>query len=292
MPKKIELEEVKRKLPEFLLIYEETYRGVRYKAKFHDIDYLEDFEAIPINVIKLQHGCKTRSNNLRSKALVGINPRKEKVTLNQFKPYIPDYLEIYPETYKSLRSKAKFHDKEYKIDFWAYPFNIKRDRKGYCEERRLFEFRKAIRKKEDYINKELEEIYGKDYIKINIDTYRSGGKPCEFFCRDKIIKASLDNLLQGNLHSSRVKWESWKLSIKKKWNFTCPISGEKEKLDCHHIFSKSTNPDLKLEDSNGILMQRNLHIEFHSKYGKTNNNLNQLLEFADSKGVDLRKYFT
>jgi 5-methylcytosine-specific restriction endonuclease McrA len=289
MPRKIELKDVKKKLPEFLTIYDETYKGVRYKARFHDIDYLEDFEAIPYNVIKLQHGCKTRSNYLRSKSLTGINPRKEKVTLDQFKPYIPNYLEIYDDTYKDLRSKAKFRDIEYKVDFWAYPFNIKRDGKGYCKERKLFEFRKTICKTEKQINKELENIYGKNYIKINIDTYKSGNKCCEFFCRDKIIKASLDNLLQGHLHSSRVKWDSWKTAIKKKFNSTCAISGKKEKLECHHIFSKSDNPKLKFDENNGILLCYKLHREFHSKYGKTNNNLDQLIEFAESKGVDLRE---
>ena len=58
MPNKIKIDEVMRRLPSFVKIVPETYRGMRYNADFVDIDYNEKFVANVHSVINLQHGCK------------------------------------------------------------------------------------------------------------------------------------------------------------------------------------------------------------------------------------------
>ncbi len=290
MPNKISLDEVKAKLPKFVKIIDESYRGVRYKAKFIDLEYNEGFEAFVGELIKLKHGCPSRSNNLRSISGKGKGRAKgAKITLEQFKLCLPSYLRIYEETYRGLRYKSKFRDLEYEIDFEMYCFNIKRDGYGYCKERRMVEFKKKVTLSKDQIQEKLDKIYGQNVIRILMQKYESRKSICEFeIFNHGIVKASLDIALTGVLNKeTRYKRELWRWNIKQNWDNACPITGSKVKLQAHHIQSKSSSPELEFDISNGIMLSFETHIEFHSKYGKKFNTVYQLIEFGREKGVDL-----
>lgn len=286
MPNKISLEDVKSKLPSFVTIYDETYKGVRYKAKFRDIDYNEDFEAYVDSVIKLQYGCPTRGNIKRSKASKG-KPRKS-ISYEEFLPYLPSYLFLFKETYKNLRTKAKFRDIEYNVDFYAYPFNIKRDGKGYCLERKLKEFVDKVQIPVETIQERIDSIYGDGVISIIKSTYVNTNARCDFIMKGRgRIRANVSVVLQGLVMQNRYYKDAWRNSVLEKWGNKCAISGETSRLEAHHICSKNDNPDKKFDIENGIILSRKVHTEFHSLYGKGFNTREQLLEFAKSKGVDL-----
>jgi hypothetical protein len=282
MPLKISLDTVKSKLPLFVTIEENSYRGIRYNANFIDKDYNEPFVAIVAAVIKHQHGCKSRANNRRSK------PYGKKLTLEDFRKLLPPYLSIYPESWRGLRYTAKFHDIEYNEDFEMYCFNLLREGKGYCPSRKLYEFRKKIMLSVETIQTRLDTIYGINNVILVPDSYKGTGKSALFSLKDgKFAKMTVDLALTGILLDGRGKRNIWRNTILHRDNYKCRITGETSNLDVHHIESKSTSPSLQYEINNGITFARKLHIEFHSRYGKKNNTLEQLKEFFILKGAKL-----
>lgn len=108
--------------------------------------------------------------------------------------------------------------------------------------------------------------------------------------------------------------ESWRKHIIELYNFECPISGEIEELEVHHLQSFSDILDIcskkcgvpiykklnqysnyddfaTLKDtvieyhnrSTGILLSSNIHSEFHNEYGKENNTPEQFDEYLRKK---------
>ncbi len=281
MPNKINISDIKTKLPSFVTIYEDTYKGARYKAKFRDIEYNEDFEAYVTNVIQLQHGCRARSNKRKSEA------DYKRLTLQEFKAILPSYLKIYDETWKSLRHKAKFHDIYYNVDFEMYCMNIERERRGFCKERQLAEFRNKVNIKANVIQERLDECYGKDLVQLIPESLKGTNKMASYLVEDRILICSPDLACKGGLFGYRNQLRGWKFQIRQIDNFCCAISGMKDKLCIHHIKSQKIYPEFQFNIKNGITLSQDLHIEFHQKYGYHNATKSQLLEFALSKGVDL-----
>ena len=52
-------------------------------------------------------------------------------------------------------------------------------------------------------------------------------------------------------------------------------------LNAHHIESWASNKKLRLVISNGITFCEKCHKEFHKRYGKNNNNRNQLTDYIN-----------
>ena len=72
----------------------------------------------------------------------------------------------------------------------------------------------------------------------------------------------------------------WRKSCFERDNFTCQKTGQHGgKLVVHHINNFSEFPELRFEITNGITLSHNAHMEFHNKYGRKNNTLEQLNEF-------------
>ena len=75
-------------------------------------------------------------------------------------------------------------------------------------------------------------------------------------------------------------WQKKRLQVFDRDNWTCQkykIRGGK--LHPHHIQNFAEHPELRFEVSNGITLSEKAHREFHKKYGKSNNTLEQLLDF-------------
>ena len=83
------------------------------------------------------------------------------------------------------------------------------------------------------------------------------------------------------------EYNSWRKEVYERDNYTCQkckmkrISSSQPSLNAHHIYNFSSNEELRTELSNGITLCEKCHNEFHSIYGKKNNNLEQLNEFLD-----------
>ncbi len=75
------------------------------------------------------------------------------------------------------------------------------------------------------------------------------------------------------------KSKEWKQKCLKRDNFSCRVSGSKENLQVHHLESFASNPDLRFDVDNGITLNKEIHSQFHSMYGKKDNTKKQFEDF-------------
>lgn len=81
-----------------------------------------------------------------------------------------------------------------------------------------------------------------------------------------------------------VGYSDWRVQVFQRDGFVCQKCGYAKggKLAAHHIFSYKTHPDLRIDVDNGITFCRDCHVEFHRRYGITNNTRDQLNDFLKS----------
>lgn len=78
---------------------------------------------------------------------------------------------------------------------------------------------------------------------------------------------------------------TWKNAVRKRCNFTCVITGEKQqkgkgqRYACHHLEGFNINPDLRYEPTNGVFLKWEIHSEFHNQHGHGANTEAQFAEF-------------
>jgi len=91
---------------------------------------------------------------------------------------------------------------------------------------------------------------------------------------------------QGGITSENMKVRNsmeiklWRKAVFERDAYTCQKTGLKGgKLHAHHIKNFSEFPELRTSINNGITLSKKYHIKFHKKYGKKNNNLEQINEF-------------
>lgn len=285
MPKKLDIKEIEAGLPAFVKIIPETYKGARYKARFIDIEYNEEFEAQCGSVISLQHGCASRSNDRRAQA-VGYTGCKAKTPIEAIIAQLPPYLELDRTTYKGKRAKAKFYDKEYNVHFEAYVCNVIRDGKGYCPERKSVEFKKSVSIPIEIIEARLFKMYGNEF-KLIKETYIDTNHSATFEdSTGKQFKFMVQIVLTGRAFNQD-KQREWKALVLERDNYECKICQARHPLRAHHIFSWANFQDQRLDVNNGITLCEKHHREFHSIYGNGNNTLEQFLEFIKQKGEQL-----
>lgn len=85
----------------------------------------------------------------------------------------------------------------------------------------------------------------------------------------------------GKTIESRVgiKYQKWRIKVLKRDNQTCQKCKKRKYLHVHHIGSFIDYPELRFAIDNGVTLCRKCHIEFHKKYGKINNNQEQLEKY-------------
>jgi len=81
-----------------------------------------------------------------------------------------------------------------------------------------------------------------------------------------------------------VELKEWKRACLRRDNFTCKKCGQYGgNLEVHHINNFAEFPELRTAIDNGITLCENCHLDFHKKYGFTNNTKEQLEEFMGQK---------
>ena len=79
-----------------------------------------------------------------------------------------------------------------------------------------------------------------------------------------------------------LEYREWRSEVFEKSNYTCQKCGARHVLlNAHHIYNWKDYDDLRYEVFNGVCLCRACHIDFHSIYGKRNNNLMQILDFLN-----------
>ena len=73
----------------------------------------------------------------------------------------------------------------------------------------------------------------------------------------------------------------WARHIKRIFNNKCDCCGDKA-THAHHLNNWLDNPELRFDESNGVLLCQQCHMGFHSQYGKRHNTTQQYLEFKEA----------
>jgi len=74
----------------------------------------------------------------------------------------------------------------------------------------------------------------------------------------------------------------WKNAVKKLYDRKCALTGkgEKDRLESHHLNAYHAFPDQRYDASNGVLLSREVHMQFHRIYTTRNNTEAQFTEFC------------
>ena len=261
MPNKLTLQEIEQRLPKFVKIVPESYKGIRYNADFIDTEYNEKFNANVHCLIKLQHGCRTRSNFKRS--LTQKGKKKTGMTAEEVAARIPSYLEIDFNSYKGAKYKTRFYDKEYKVWFEAYPFNVMRDQTGYCKERYRDTTFKKFKLTIEEVKERLFKLYN-NQIQIVDSTYIDTNHAAQFIINGRTAKYATSTMLSGRFFNRKLL-EKWKSYVMVRDRFLCQKC-ENEGTHAHHVLSPKKFPEHLSNIHLGICLCGTCHRDYHAKY--------------------------
>lgn len=105
-------------------------------------------------------------------------------------------------------------------------------------------------------------------------------------------KKELSPTWKGGTEYSRVEratyeYNHWRKDVFGRDYYTCQKCGARNgngkyvRLEAHHICNWKDNIEKRYDIDNGITFCQSCHIQFHSKFGKKDNNLQQLKEFLN-----------
>ena len=93
---------------------------------------------------------------------------------------------------------------------------------------------------------------------------------------------------QHRVERSTYEYRDWRKAIFDRDLYICQCCGDKNgnghnvELNAHHIRNWKDNENLRYEVNNGVTLCEKCHLDFHSRYGKTNNTYEQLVEFLNN----------
>jgi len=87
-----------------------------------------------------------------------------------------------------------------------------------------------------------------------------------------------------------IPYQKWRTKIFKRDHYTCQKCIRRSGgvyLVAHHITNFSKNLDKRINMENGITLCKECHMEFHNRYGRNKNNLEQIKKYFSSEALDL-----
>lgn len=78
----------------------------------------------------------------------------------------------------------------------------------------------------------------------------------------------------------------WEKKVKELWDNKCPITGKEAGIVMHHFFSGARGKTIELRDAllynsiNGILLAKDLHVDFHKEFGYQENTIEQFQSYV------------
>ena len=130
---------------------------------------------------------------------------------------------------------------------------------------------------DEYEKTSLEEYLPPNGTELDVALYKSMFKRLRWW-RNFRYPFSPKKTWTGQRFSNP-KYEEWRQKVIKKHNGKC-AKCKLEATHCHHINNFSSNPKLRYELNNGVLLCKECHFKFHWKYGTHNNNKFQLKMFG------------
>lgn len=108
------------------------------------------------------------------------------------------------------------------------------------------------------------------------DKMRGKSHPCY---RHDLTKKEREERRHGSLYAAE-KENDWRRKCFKREDYTCQITGKRGGiLSVHHIYNFADHPKRRYDMRNGFVMTKQLHEQFHNRYGRGKNTRKQLNDF-------------
>jgi len=78
------------------------------------------------------------------------------------------------------------------------------------------------------------------------------------------------------------EYYEWRRKIYERDNYECQICGSNDNLQAHHLNAFAKYKDQRTDPSNGVLLCRSHHLDYHSRYGRGNNTKEEFQEYLKS----------
>lgn len=203
-PARIPIDVIRARLPAEVSLCEETYQGVKIKAKFIDCDYGE-FWAVPFDVF-CGHGHRKRGGLKIS--LARTRP------LMSVKASLPVHTKIIDSTYVNMNTDARFIDEQYG-EFTATPKAVIRWK---THPGRAF----AKNRNKPYTVEYLKRILPKE-ITVVEETFCGAMKVCDFIHEDHgVFSATPNSIIRHNHKHPVARKEARKATNLKKYGCEHP----------------------------------------------------------------------
>nr|YP_010732094.1 putative HNH homing endonuclease [Massjukichlorella minus]WDY13008.1 putative HNH homing endonuclease [Massjukichlorella minus] len=75
------------------------------------------------------------------------------------------------------------------------------------------------------------------------------------------------------------KQAAWIQGVKRSSGFKCFLTGDQTNLECHHLITWKYEPT-RYQIENGVPLAKNIHVDFHNKYGRGDTTPDQFEEYC------------
>lgn len=93
------------------------------------------------------------------------------------------------------------------------------------------------------------------------------------------------NWIHGEGHSRNMdspEYRAWQEGVYARCSFCCVLTGATSDLVCHHLNGWNISPEERYSISNGVVLSRTVHNQFHTVYGAGNNTIGQFADFIEN----------